>query len=292
MWQPRVIWLPAGMRYFLRFGSRSFLAALLSQALDRIDDLWTGFYLGETSLGLYSRAYAFATYPREVLTKPVHMVALGTYAELKGNRPLLSQAFFRSNAMLVRSGFLMAGLLTLIAPEFIRLLLGEKWLPMLNTFRLMLVFTMLDPIKSTVSKLFAAVGEPGRVVKIRLVQLVVLATGLFLLGPSFGITGVALSVNAMLVVGMAILFYQVRRYVDFSLKRLFATPSLALLTGLVLTQGILVFWDIHASDWLTGIIKFLIFSTIYGSIMFLVEGRQLAELFSFLTNRVFDKVKS
>ena len=36
-----------------------------------------------------------------------------------------------------------AVLLALVAPEFIRLALGAKWLPMLTAFRLMLVFTLL-----------------------------------------------------------------------------------------------------------------------------------------------------
>jgi O-antigen/teichoic acid export membrane protein len=278
------------MRYFLHFGSRSFLAALLSQALDRIDDLWTGFYLGENALGLYSRAYAFATYPREVLARPVNMIALGTYAELKGNRPILSQAFFRSNALLIRGGFLMAGTLALVAPEFIRLL-GDKWLPMLDAFRLMLLFTMLDPIKSTVSKLFAAVGEPERAAKIRLVQLVILVGGLFLLGPNLGITGVAISVNLMLAVGMGLLFWQVRRFVDYSLRQLFLAPGLSLLLGLILTQGALSYFQVSGSDWLVGGSKLIIFLVVYGITLLLMERRQIKMLTNLLKQQIFNKAR-
>jgi len=136
VWRPRLAWSSSVVRYFLRFGSRNVSADVLLRALDRIDDLWTGIYLGETPLGLYSRAYTFATYPRGVLATPVNLVAGGAYAELKEDRARLSRAFVRINALLLRSGFFLAGLIALVAPEFIRLMLGTKWLPMLAAFRL------------------------------------------------------------------------------------------------------------------------------------------------------------
>ena len=54
-------------------------------------------------------------------------------------------------------------------------------MPMLDAFRLMLVFTLFDPIKITVANLFIAVGEPEKVVRTRFIQAAVLIAGLFLL---------------------------------------------------------------------------------------------------------------
>ena len=147
------------------------------------------------------RAYTFATYPRRLLAMPVNAVAGGAYAELKGDRPGLSRAFFSSNALLVRSGFLLGGLLVLVAPEFTRLALGERWLPMVPAFRLMAVFTLLDPIRVTVSSLFVAVGRPEQVVRVRLWQLAAMVVGLFALGSRWGITGVAVVVDGVLLLG-------------------------------------------------------------------------------------------
>lgn len=279
VWKPHLIWQPRVMRYFLRFGGQNLLSGLLLRALDRVDDLWTGNYLGDTAMGFYSRAYAFATYPRTFLANSVNKVATGTYAELKGNRARLSQAFFRTNAFLVRTGFFLAGLLSLVAPEFIRLLLGEKWLPMLSAFRLMLVYTLLDPIKITVGNLFIAVGEPGRIVKARLIQLGVLGVGLFLTGPSWGIAGVAVAVDLMLVVGMAILFWQARVYVDFSLLRLLAVPALAIILGLVSVKGGLALFQINMSDWWVAFFKILIFTLSYVFVLFIYERKQLAKMY-------------
>jgi O-antigen/teichoic acid export membrane protein len=275
VWRPRLTWSPQVNRYFLRFGSHNFLADVLLRALNRIDDLWTGVFLGEAALGLYSRAYTFATYPRRLLAAPINMVAGGTYAELQGDSLRLSRAFFRVNAFLIRSGFLLAGWLALAAPEFIRLMLGAKWLPMLDAFRLMLLFTLLDPIKVTVGALFIAVGTPETVTRARLAQLLILLAGLLILGPWLGIAGVALAVDLMLVVGIAILLRQARAYVTFSFKRLFIVPGLALVAGMILARRAIELPGILGSDWRTGFVKVAVFSAGYCAVLLALEHRQL-----------------
>jgi O-antigen/teichoic acid export membrane protein len=286
VWRPHLTWSPPAMRYFLRFGRSNVIAQALLKALDRLDDLWTGAYLGNTAMGYYSRAYAFATYPRMLLAQSINQVAGGTYAEVAQKRKRLSQAFFRTNAFLVRSGFYLAGLLALIAPELIRLLLGTKWLPMLDAFRLMLVFTLFDPIKMTISNLFLAVGKPQEVVRARVVQLVVMVVGLVTLGPRWGIAGVALAVDIMLVVGIAILLYQSRKFVDFSGKALFLAPGIAVVLGLLVARAAIALPGLPGSPWWTGFLKASAFTILYGAILFLLERRQLQEMWRFLMTRV------
>lgn len=274
VWRWRVAWTPDIVRYYLHFGSRTLLADVLLRAQDEIDDLWTGANLGQTALGFYSRAYTFATYPRRILATPINLVAGGTYAELKHDRRTLSKAFFRTNSFLVRIGFPVAGLLALLAPEMIRILLGEKWLPMLEAFRLMLVFTMLDPIRTTVADLFVAVGQPSVIVKTRLVQLIVLIAGLYVLGMSFGISGVALAVNIMLVVGLGIMLRQARSYVDFSLSRLFFVPGLALILGLIITYAALSLMPASLSVWLAIAVKSSVFVVVFGGVLLALERKE------------------
>jgi O-antigen/teichoic acid export membrane protein len=286
VWRPKFTWSIPHMRYFVRFGSRNVIAMALLQALDRVDDLWTGLVLGQTSLGFYSRAYRFATYPRRVLALPINAVAGGTYAELKDDRKQLSQAFFRTNAFLVRTGFFFAGLMALVAPEFVRIGLGEKWLPMVNAFQLMLFFTLLDPIKATVANLFIAVGRPDRVMNTRFIQLIVLFIGLFLLGRTYGIIGVALAVDIMLTVGIALLLWQARQYADFSTLRMFFVPGVALTVGLALSVWVSTLTGIIGNDLRTASAKIVTLTTIYSAILFILERHQLQKMISSLSKSI------
>ena len=281
-WKPRFGWSNSVARYPLNFGKRTFLSGLVGQALDYIDNLWTGQFLGVDPLGLYSRAYTFSSYPRKVLATPLTSVSAGTYAELKSDPKRLSQAFFRVNAFLVRTGFLMAGAMALVAPEFIRLMIGEKWLPMLNTFRLLMLFTLLDPIKFTISNLFTAVGKPEIVLWARLAQLAVMITGLFIFGSRWGIEGVAIAVNLMLLTGIVLLFWQARKFIQFSLWRLFAVPTFALVVSLVLGRAAIEIPGVRSSLWWIGAVKGSVFTITFMAIIAFLEKDQLPILLGML----------
>jgi len=282
VWRPRLGWSRELARYFIGFGSKVFGTALLLQALDRVDDIWTGIALGDRALGFYDKAYGFATYPRQVLTDPLAQVVVGTYSELLGDRPRLSQTFSWINMLMARANFWVAALLWLVAPEFIRLALGDKWLPILAAFRLMLVFTMFDPIKNMIGSVLILSGAPERVIRARIIQLAVMVAGLVTLGPWLGIAGVALAVDAMLVVGMVILYVEARRFVDFSLRQFFGLPTLAMGLGLFAVYGTLTLASVAGNDWLTGVVKGAVFSLVYASVMLVVERAQLLQAFYFL----------
>jgi O-antigen/teichoic acid export membrane protein len=149
---------------------------------------------------------------------------------------------------------------------------------MLQAFRLMLVFTMLDPIRVTVADLFVAVGQPERVVKVRALQLAVMIIGLFILGPRLGIAGVALAVDAMLMAGIAVLLWQARQFVDFSAQRMFAAPTLALLAGLLAGYAIALPLAPNPSPWISGALKVAGFTLAYSATLLLLEKKVLVEV--------------
>ena len=281
VWKPRFSFNKRIVRYYLDFGRRNFLNSILNKSMDLLDDIWVGFYLGKTAAGFYNKAYSFAVYPRRILANPIDLVIGGAYAELKGKRERLSQLFRLVNTLLVRSSFFLAGLLAWIAPEFILVFLGEKWLPMLTTFRLMLLFTLFDPLKKMISSVISlAGGEPQIVVRARLYQLTIMILGIITLGPRLGINGVAIAVDIMLVIGIIILLAKVRLFVDYSLKELFGIPLLALLLSSTAVFSLGMMIEIHAISPLAWLIsKGLMFSVSYLLILFLFEFRKLQEIF-------------
>jgi hypothetical protein len=125
-------------------------------------------------------------------------------------------------------------------------------------------------------------GAPQKVVGARAVQLAVLVAGLVVLGSQLGISGVALAVDAMLVVGMAILFWQARVYVDYSLRRLFLVPGLAMASGIGLALAAVTMPSLQVSDWITGTVKAAVFSLIYLGIVLLMERREIPRYLSLL----------
>ena len=279
VWRPKLMWSTPTVKYFLNFGSKQVVARLLTDALDKLDELWTRNYLGATPLGFYSKAYSFALYPGKVVADPINSVAFGTYAEAAHDRKELSEAYNRTNSFMIRTGFFLVGLLALVAPEFIRITIGERWMPMLSTFRLMLPFTLFDPMKSTMGSVFSAVGKPSIIVRIKTIQLIVMVVFLYVFGNLFGIEGVALAVDLMMVIGIFLILKRAKEHVDYSLKRLFGVPVLALMLSLIMGFG-LEYWFLgELSDIASGFIKGSVFCLLYASVFFLLDRKEIDKMF-------------
>ncbi|RMF38266.1 MAG: lipopolysaccharide biosynthesis protein [Chloroflexi bacterium] len=273
-WRPRLGLNRDLARWYFRFGTFVFANTNLTFLLDRFDDFWTGTFLGATALGFYSRAYEFARYPRRLLSGPLVQVFFPTFALLQRDRLRLSRAFYRISSLIIRVGFLVFGAASLVAPEFIRLILGPRWMPMAVTFQLMLVYTLFDPLVTVCGNLLAALGQPHRLTRIQLVRVVVFIPAVILFSKmSRDINGVALAVDLMLLVGIILLFHQVREHVDFSLKRLLLVPSLGLGVGVggALGAATLFAWS---SDWASLVGKFTVAAGLYLAVSLALEGQQ------------------
>jgi len=220
------------VRWYVDFGKHIFASANLIFLLDQFDDFWTGTFLGKTALGYYSRAYEFARYPRRVVANPVAGVALSTFARLQADRQHLSKAYFRVSSLVVRVGFLLGGVFALIMPEFVATFLNADWRPMIPAFRLMLIYTLLDPLLVLSGQLMTAVGRPQVLPRVRLLQLLVFVPSVWLAGRIWGINGVALAADLMLCVGGVLLLPSVRAHVDFSLARMIGPPLIGITLGL------------------------------------------------------------
>lgn len=198
----------------------------MTYLLDRFDDFWIGTWLGEAPLGLYSRAYEFAHYPRRLLANPLVSVFAAVFAQLQDDRLRLSRAFARAAYVITRTSLVAAGGFALVLPEFIHFVIGDQWQPMLVTFWLMLIYAVLDPVLMLIHHLLLATGHPQALQRANFFQLLFFAPAVVLLGSLWGINGVALAADGMLVLGVAVLYPTLKRLVDFSTLRLLFQPLL------------------------------------------------------------------
>jgi O-antigen/teichoic acid export membrane protein len=275
-WWPRLAWDPKAARWFWGYGRSTWAASNLGFLLDRFDDFWVGTMLGRVPLGYYSRAYEFARYPRRVIANPLVSVFGPVFARLQGERQRLSQAFFRSAHIILRSGFFIAGAFALLMPEFIRLVIGEQWLPMLLTFRLMLVYTLLDALLMLCGNLLLAVGRPDALWRSRLTQFAFFVPAVIAGSFAWGINGVALAADSMLLIGGWVLYRYVRQEVDFSLTRLAFWPLIMLVLAWIAAFAVEWIW-VPQSFWLSAVTKLGVFAGLYVGPLLVIERGDYAE---------------
>ena len=106
--------------------------------------------------------------------------------------------------------------------------------------------------------------------------------GILVLSPQLGINGVAIAVDVMLFVGIIILFTEARKFVDYSLKDIFAIPALGLLIGSAAAIFSMMLVDLTVSSFWMMIYKAGIFSIIYLLIIIISEFQRIREIVDYI----------
>lgn len=273
-WLPRLGWDRDVARWFWNYGRHVWSSTNLVFLVDHFDDWFVGTFLGSTALGFYSQAYEYARYPRRVVANPILLVFFPAFARLQDDRQRLSKAFFRATSLMLRAGGLFSLIVIFAAPEFILLFLGEKWLPMLLTFQLMIVYTLLDPINLGANNLLLATGRSVEAMRTRLWQAIIFLPGVCLLGLWLGIEGVALAADVMMLLGTLLFFRHARQVVDYSGRTMWLWPVIAMIvTGTLIALATPLWAVLPLLVSLT--LKIVLIPIVYLGILWLTEREQL-----------------
>jgi O-antigen/teichoic acid export membrane protein len=233
-WNPVINFDKHLAKEFIGFGWVVVFNKQLTYALDQFDDFWAGSSLGNAALGYYSKAFSLSRAPRAFITAPVGQFFFSAYSRLQKKRSALSKSFLIANSIVIRLNMFFSLLLFLGAPEFVLFLLGERWMPIVPVFRLMLLYSFIDPLVISAGYLLLALGYPKLQMRTNLIQAAVFIPLVIILANLLGIRGIAIAADIMIVIGVINLFRYANKFVDFSIKEMFLVPILgAIVAGCV-----------------------------------------------------------
>jgi len=183
------------------FGKWILGSSILGFLLNQGDDIFLGKVLGVTALGLYQMAYRISNLPATEITHVISRVTFPAYSKLQDRLPQLRQAYLQTLQVVAFFSFPIAGGIAFLAPDFTRLFLGEKWMPMVPAMQILVVWGLIRSISATTGPLFQAVGQPRLSTKLQFIKLLLLGALIYPLTARWGILGTSLAVvlNALLV---------------------------------------------------------------------------------------------
>lgn len=174
----------------LRFSWHVIGGRLCYYGYDSADMVIIGRILGQVPLGAYSLGYTLAHAPAEKLAMVTNRVALSLFAAVRTDLVALRR-YLRNLTQGISLLIFPAGVGTvMVAPEFVHLVLGKKWEGAIVPLQLLSLYASFRAIRTLLSPLLNALGEPRLVMKNNLVMLLVLP-GCFYIGSHWGTTGVA-----------------------------------------------------------------------------------------------------
>ena len=182
------------VKELFRFGRWVLGSTILVFLLHQGDDAFVGKVLGITMLGFYQMAYRIANMPTTEITHVISQVTFPAYAKIQNNIHRLRESYLRVLQFIACVSFPSAGLIFILAPDFTKVFLGEKWMQMVPAMQVLALWGFISSIGATTIPFFSSTGKPEIQTKLQFIVLILLAILIYPLSVNFGIVGTSLAV--------------------------------------------------------------------------------------------------
>jgi len=227
IWRRRRRFDPPLARHFLRFGLVTLGAFLGATLVGTLDNFLVGTFRGIEQLGFYDRAYRTAQWPGLLFNALNARAAFYTYARLQDDTERLRKTATMLMWLISAATAPLLVVLLITAPDLLRLIYGERWLPSAPLLRLLVIATAARPLVENAGSLFTSTGRPGWTTRFVIVQLAVLALSGIFLTLAFGTIGTCVAVGLSYAAAVATIYCHVRTLVAIDLKTNVGVPAMA-----------------------------------------------------------------
>lgn len=182
------------------FGKFLVIASLLGMVHKQIDNLIVGKILGLSALGYYAMAYRWGNMFITDIGKIVNQALYPLNVKYQDNIPMLERIQTQSMKYTSLIVFPISFGFLITCPEFVNLVLGEKWAPAIIPLQIMSVNGIFWALVKR-GNLFEALGKPSYILLLSLLNISLLLVLIFPLTIKIGIIGtaIALTITTFLV---------------------------------------------------------------------------------------------
>jgi len=207
-YRPHIRFDKGKFRELFAFGKWLLASSIVIFFLHQGDDILIGKMLGVTALGFYQMAYMLSNLPATEITHVITSVAFPAYSKIQNDLKRLKESYLKVLHITIFFSVPISGLIIVLSPDVIRIFLGEKWLPMVNSLQILCVFGLARSINGTIGAFFQAVGKPYLVTKASFYQLILMGFLIYPLTISWGIIGTSV---ATVIPNIFVLIYLINR---------------------------------------------------------------------------------
>jgi O-antigen/teichoic acid export membrane protein len=160
----------------------------------RLPDFIIGRIAGPRDVGLYSNAADIARMPTTEIVAPINRAVYPGYARHRDDVAGLSAIYLQVIAALWSLALPAAVGLAIIAQPFVLVFLGDQWLSIVPTMRVLTIAGFCGLIVGNQHYVYLALGRSHIVTRLATIQLVAMIVGALWMAPRLGIIGIAYAV--------------------------------------------------------------------------------------------------
>ena len=171
----------------------------------------------------------------------------------------------------------------MIAPDFVSVVLGDKWNPAVPAVQVLCFFGLSRSIAATTGSIFKAIGKAEILFKTGLLQLFLMILLMLPLTSRFGIVGMSLAIVIPIFIITTIQLYIISTLLKICKKNIFKLTCLPLLGSFVMTfyfkiASIALLEHSNENPSIRLIVLVLTSSCVYIGMVYLFDRKTLSEL--------------
>jgi lipopolysaccharide exporter len=233
-------------RELLGYGKWVFGSTILVFLITQGDDAFVGKVLGATMLGFYQMAYRISNMPATEITHVISQVTFPAYSKIQDDVARLREAYLKVLQLTSFLSFPIAGLIFVLAPDFTRIFLGERWIPMVPAMQVLVVWGFIRSIGATTGPVFFSMGKPAITTKLQLLLLILLSIFIYPFTIKWGILGTSLAVlSATLVPNVAAFLLMIKMTACRvpNVVKMIIFPLISTFFGILVIYLLKVYWS-------------------------------------------------
>jgi O-antigen/teichoic acid export membrane protein len=255
-YRPRVRFEKEKFQELFGFGKWVLASSMIIFLITQGDDIFVGKMLGVTALGLYQIAYLISNLPATEITHVISQVTFPAYSKLQYDLPRLREAYLKVLKLTAFMSLPSAGGIFILAPEFTKIFLGDKWMPMVPAMQILCVFGVTRALNATTGPIFHAVGKPFVLAKVSFIQLIFLMLLIYPLAAKAKLVGVSWAVTIANLSCFVLAFRELVIILEESKRNVFNVLFPTILATLIMI-GLIYLLTVLATPILPSILIFI-----------------------------------
>jgi len=264
-YRPKVSFQKDKFRELFGFGKWVLTSSILVFLVTQGDDIFVGRVLGITALGLYQMAYTLSNLPATEITHVISQVTFPAYSKLQDRPSQLKEAYVRVLQLTSFLSFPLAAGIVVLAPHFIPILIGNKWLAAVPALQILAFAGLTRSIAATAGYLFYALGRTKIDTILQVIRLTLLISLIYPLSIQFDLIGVSLAVLVSIFVSNIGFTYMAAKLTHSTVTELLKVILIPMLNSTLAALVVVVLHPMIGTD-----LQALIILVLCGTLVYLL----------------------
>ena len=232
-WTPTLEFSYSQIKGILNFSMYIFFDNLLRRFFQKIDTLFIGKYFSAAALGYYSRAESLNAQIDQYTSSSLMKVLFPAFSKIQDDSDRFEKAYFKLFNLAAFLGIFSGGVMFFLSENIILLLLGDKWIPSIIIFQILVFRLIISPFGGIMGKSLLAKGFSKEKFKVSQVQRLILLSPI-IVGFYYGLTEFTVMLVIAHGIGFLINVWVVNKLLKISLRKQLLTFVKPLLPFIVL----------------------------------------------------------